>query len=69
MVDFRLEKQIAHDEQSPANIDAHIGNVEYRKPLEVNEINDPAMQPRVFTKKTVDDVAHGTTNDETNRDH
>jgi molecular chaperone GrpE (heat shock protein) len=67
MVGFRLEEQIAQNKETATNIDADISNVENRKPLEVNEINDLAMQPRVTTKKSVDDVAHGTTNDQPNR--
>jgi hypothetical protein len=67
MVGFRLEEQIAQNKETATNVDAHISNVEDRKPLEVNEINDLAMQPRITAKKSVDDVAHGTTHDQPNR--
>jgi molecular chaperone GrpE (heat shock protein) len=68
MVGFRLEEQIAQNKETATSIDAHVSNVENRKPLEVNEIDDFATKPCISTKKSVNDVAHGTTHDQSDRD-
>ena len=66
----RGERRPQH-EQRAADVHSHVGHVEDREPLEVDEVDHRAVQPAIAAEQAIAQVADRSTDDEasSDRDH
>ena len=66
--DPTMPEQMSDHEQHAADVDRHVGHVEDREPLQVDEVDDGAMQQAIAAEDPIGKIAERSTGDQAGGD-